>query len=119
MMSDRHDVASYLRSCSGAELATLIGEVLAQRPENGTEAGSETRLALAQLRREREDDDSWGAWTIDLIARADLDHYGEPWAHDHGEPFVQSGQCRGCGLTLASHAKIVLCPICGVRTRLT
>jgi rubrerythrin len=118
-MSNRHDVASYLLSCPGAELAALIGEVLAQRPENETEAGSETRLALAQLSREREDDDSWGAWKIALIARADIDCYGDSWEHDHGEPFVQFGECRQCGLTLASHAKSVLCPICGAKTGLT
>ena len=126
----REKVIQYLTNCHLVELATIIRQALLNRTdsklsESYKEAEKEieynqSQIVLAEIYRDKNDDDSWSNYNIGVIAEPNMEIYkDEDWLYRNGEPFLQEGHCQRCSIELFSHAKNVICPICSNKESLT
>ena len=118
---NKQDIIKYLSNCELVEFGNIVSKTIENRNDTVQTEGKhyETRVLLAQVYKELEDDDTWSEWQSALIGQADLTEYDPGWEVKNGEPFLQMGKCISCGVEVHSHAKKAICPICKTKVLTT
>ena len=113
----KSDAIDFLTTCSGGELVEVLNQALPRRREVLNRNGLEDHLILCSAWRLADHSSPHNeGWQFSPIA----DQYpGAYTERESGEPFLQSGQCPGCGVEVDSHAKVAMCPLCGSRVECT
>ena len=112
----KDDVISYLSDCDLAELSGILNSVLPLRSKELNEDGIEINLVLAEVSRSS----SKAEWRFSVVSKPNTENQNyKDWEFGKGEPFVQEGKCMSCKVKLCSHAKEVICSLCGGVAHLT
>jgi hypothetical protein len=120
----REEIIKYLSECNLVELNHIIDSSISRRGdcvsnEVSTEYEYQSKVVLCEVIREKYKGQDWEPWEYFLIAHEDKAQYDKAWEIGNGEPFLQQGECQTCKIQLASHAKKVICPMCGEIAALT
>ena len=109
MTLSNRDLVDALIALPQRELVEVLALALeAREAEVARPDCQATKLVLAEVHRFTEASGSPSAWNLLVLARPQ--RLGE-FAEDGGGP-SQEGRC--CGVTLASYAKRIVCPVCGM-----
>jgi hypothetical protein len=112
----RESTIAFLSKMAGGELAALIQEALDRHPDTKLQDDGDCqhRVVLSEIFwcRETDDRDDLGLPEVYAIGLANPKEYGPEWERG-GDPFLQMGDCKKCGLKVASHVKSSICPACG------
>ncbi len=117
----KDEIVRYLEQCEGNELADILRQVFATRPE-GKDEGlvAQNQMVFGVASRENQAEDEgviWGPWIVHAVAYFNPAKY--PDGDFRGDPFVQFGNCANCNLPVCSHVKNALCPVCNEPVYLT
>ena len=102
---------NFLSECNGNVFVDIMTKVLANRTECISGNGLDCKLVLCEAtrlsdRKSKYDD----GWQFSVIADMDTTKFSRD---TEGEPFLQGGACKNCGVEVCSHVKIAICPLCG------
>jgi len=107
-MTDRSAALDHVKGLEELELLEFFREATASRPGNWF-------IGVAEHNPEGEGRIAPPAngWDIRVLAPHDPKQYDADW--DAGAPFCREAFCSTCGTGLLSHAKHMVCPVCGTK----
>jgi hypothetical protein len=113
-------IIDYLKQCRGNELSEILRDVFSARPESEDDNATQYRMVFGLASRDRVDNETeqseWDKWQIRVVAYQNNEEYP---ADFKGEPFLQLGDCPRCKISVCSHVKQAICPICDGAVYLT
>ena len=109
MFLSDEQVAAWLQALTDKQLIEFFYKHLAARRIEGdgiTEM--DNHLALAEVRRLRDDSGGWRPWMVELLCAS-------PRASADNAAIMWSGKC--CGFRTASWRRFATCPVCSEEVR--
>jgi len=98
-------VAAWLRALTDKEFIEFFYKHLsARRIEGDGITEMDNHLALAEVRRLRDDCGGWRPWTVELLCTS-------PRPSADNAPIMWRGEC--CGIQTGSWRRFATCPVCG------